>query len=106
MVFGPSTLSFANSDVMGSGGSSAWDQTFMAGVIGPHTTVAIDLGGNIDADPMFVGSGDDPFMLAAGSPCIDTGDNDFVDGILTDILGNPRIINGTVDMGAYEYFVD
>ena len=63
----------------------------------------IDSGNNIDTDPMFVGIGDDPLMLSAGSPSIDTGNNTFVDGILTDILGNPRIANDIVDMGAYEY---
>jgi hypothetical protein len=33
-------------------------RTFMSGIMGPYTTVAVDLGGNIDADPMFVEIGD------------------------------------------------
>lgn len=68
--------------------------------------------GNIDADPMFVdadgadnivGTEDDDLQLTAGSPCIDTGDNAAVPAsVETDIRGRPRIMNGRVDMGAYE----
>lgn len=54
----------------------------------------------ITNDPMFVAT--NVFLLSPGSPCIDTGDNDYVT-TTTDINGNPRIINGTVDMGAYEF---
>jgi hypothetical protein len=59
--------------------------------------------GNIDADPLFVQPGMDNVRLSVGSPCINTGDNGSVPpGITTDIDGNPRIIGGVVDMGAYE----
>jgi len=60
--------------------------------------------GNTSADPKFVGSGD--YHLSPGSPCIDTGMNEdwMLDGI--DLDGNPRIFNGRVDMGAYEYAVN
>jgi len=57
---------------------------------------------NLDnANPLFVGSGD--YHLTASSPCINTGDNDAPDLPSTDKDGNPRIIGGTVDMGAYEF---
>ena len=56
---------------------------------------------NLDnEDPLFVGSGD--YHLTAPSPCINTGDNNAPDLPTTDKDGNPRIIGGTVDMGAYE----
>jgi hypothetical protein len=84
--------------------------------------------GNLNADPVFVdpdGADDDPntledndYRLAAGSPCIDAGDNLAVPvGIATDLDGNPRIVDdpdttdtgspvgavALVDMGPYEH---
>lgn len=55
--------------------------------------------GNIDADPQLV----DRFnpRLRTGSPCVDAGSNVYVK-TATDLAGNPRIQNGTVDMGACE----
>ena len=55
--------------------------------------------GNIDADPQFVDAQN--FLLRVGSPCLDTGNNGYVT-IANDLAGNPRVQNGTVDMGAYE----
>jgi len=56
----------------------------------------------INTNPLFVGGGD--YHLQAGSPCIDRGNNSYVPaGVTTDLDGNPRIQNGTVDLGAYEY---
>lgn len=40
--------------------------------------------------------------LQSNSPCINAGRNDAVNGG-TDLHGSPRIANGTVDMGAYEF---
>jgi hypothetical protein len=68
---------------------------------------------NIDVNPNFVQLGhrdfngtwvEGDYYLLAGSPCIDAGDPDFVpEPNETDIEGRPRVINGRVDMGAYEY---
>ncbi len=57
--------------------------------------------GNIVADPLFVDAENGDYRLRSGSPCIDAGSNAYVVGD-TDLVGNPRIANGTVDMGAYE----
>ncbi|GAI49359.1 unnamed protein product, partial [marine sediment metagenome] len=59
--------------------------------------------GNIDADPLFVDAANADYHLQASSPCIDTGDNTAIPpSVVDDLDGNPRIINGIVDMGAYE----
>lgn len=83
-------------------------------------------GGNIASDPMFVdpdgpddilGTLDDDLRLAAGSPCIDAGDNKSAIslGLTTDLDGNPRFVDDPltadtgwgvapiIDMGAFEY---
>jgi len=57
--------------------------------------------GCIDTDPLLA---DADGRLSAGSPCINTGSNAAVPaGVTTDLDGIPRILNGTVDMGAYEF---
>ena len=56
---------------------------------------------NIDGDPKFVDPAKGDWHLASDSPCVDAGDNAFVEGDL-DLAGNARIRNGCVDIGAYE----
>lgn len=57
-----------------------------------------------NADPLFTDDLNDDFTLQTGSPAIDTGDNSKIPaGIITDLSGNQRIFNTTVDMGAYEF---
>jgi formylglycine-generating enzyme required for sulfatase activity len=58
--------------------------------------------GCITNDPEFVDAAAGNYRLSAASPSIDAGNNDYVVGD-TDLDGNPRIADGTVDMGAYEY---
>jgi len=58
-------------------------------------------GGNIDADPLFVGG--DNFRLSPTSPCINTGGNIAPELPTEDKDGNWRILDVTVDIGAYEY---
>jgi hypothetical protein len=54
-------------------------------------------------DPLFVDEANGDLHLQPSSPCIDAGDNSAPALPTTDIDGNARIINGTVDMGADEY---
>ena len=57
----------------------------------------------INADPQFVNAANGDLHLRLTSPAIDAGDDSAVpEGVTTDLDGNPRIDNGTVDLGAYE----
>ena len=58
--------------------------------------------GNIPGPPQFVDPADGDFRLMRTSPCIDAGNNAYISAT-TDLDGHPRIIGGTVDMGAYEF---
>jgi hypothetical protein len=58
--------------------------------------------GNITSDPKFVNYAGGNLRLQTNSPCINAGDNAYVVGS-TDLDGNPRIVGGAVDIGAYEY---
>ena len=58
--------------------------------------------GNISSDPQFVNAAAGNYHLLGTSPCINAGDNSLVTSA-TDLDGNPRIVLGAVDLGAYEY---
>ena len=113
---------FSYCDIEGCYDDGIWDEA-----------LGVDLGGNIDADPLFVDAGywddngtadeagDDlwvegDYRLMSGSPCIDAGDNLLVaEGTVTDLDGLPRFVDdlctadtgfgegAIVDMGAYEF---
>ncbi|MDI6781244.1 MAG: right-handed parallel beta-helix repeat-containing protein [bacterium] len=55
---------------------------------------------DISVNPRFIGGGN--YHLQANSPCINKGTNTIRDLPETDRDGNPRILQTTVDMGAYE----
>ncbi len=115
-----SSLTLANSIL--------WDNSGSADYILPQGNSSVLTGSTIessnDQNPLFV-SGITPsatpstsgnFRLSAGSPAINSGDNGFIQTDVYDIDGdsnasegapdrdlNPRIVNTTVDRGAYEF---
>ncbi|NLF39582.1 hypothetical protein GX586_09065 [bacterium] len=58
--------------------------------------------GNTNANPLFVDRAAGNYELLPGSPCINTGTNRAWMAGALDFAGNPRIIDGAVDMGCYE----
>lgn len=56
--------------------------------------------GNLNAEPQFV---DVTYMLQSSSPAINAGNNEAIGDYDKDLAGKERVVNGTVDMGAYEY---
>jgi len=61
---------------------------------------------NIDTDPLFLGTPEYPYNLSSASPCINAGTLDIPEWIELypyDLAGNPRVHNGYIDMGAYEW---
>ena len=58
----------------------------------------------IDADALFVDAANNDYHVTWQSPCRNTGDN-FASGLsFEDFEGDPRIVQGTVDMGADEFY--
>jgi hypothetical protein len=57
---------------------------------------------NITNAPQFVNWTNGDFHLLPTSPCVNAGVNAYISQS-TDLDGNPRIVGGRVDLGAYEY---
>ena len=97
----PNSITISYSDIQGG----------EAGIVTNNNGTVNWLEGNINEDPLFGGTGEDPYSLLEYSPCIDAGIPDTTGLNLPpwDIIGNLRIWdgdgNGTaiIDMGAYEY---
>jgi hypothetical protein len=58
---------------------------------------------NIDLSPQFFDPVNGDYHIQGTSPCIAAGTTNAPSLPATDLDGNPRILNGTVDLGCYEY---
>jgi parallel beta-helix repeat protein len=92
-VYGAPSPSFSNNDAFSvEGGDYAGT---CAGKTGQN--------GNISANPRFVNPAKRNYQLRSGSPAINAGSTSAPDLPKKDIAGHPRIVNGKIDMGAYEH---
>ena len=87
----------------GSGASTNhYNSTFSYSCTAPLPSGSYDGGGNKEDDPLFVDAANGNYRLKPNSPCIDQGNQAYVTGDF-DLDGNPRIWNGKVGMGAFEW---
>jgi hypothetical protein len=96
-----SNTRFKNCIIYGNGSTTPFSINGTLG--GPSLQHTISQGGQIS------GINNNPnlksdYTLNPGSPAIDAGNNSYVPSALNlDLNGNPRIVNTTVDIGAFEY---
>jgi hypothetical protein len=94
-VYTPSTIPgfFFNNDVYSDSGA-AYDAT-----CGTPASVS----GNISVDPAFLSREAQNYRLSPGSPVIGAGQTSLSEVPATDLDGNPRVVGGKIDPGAYEF---
>ena len=113
-----SSPTLTNCILWGNGGGALYDTGSIATITVTYSIVQGGYTGvgNVDVDPLFVrspwngpdgvfGTADDDhgdLRLRLESPASNGGSNTAVFGVSTDLAGNPRIQNDTVDLGAYE----
>jgi hypothetical protein len=119
-IFWDNTTAYASQIKVGNSGSATSIQISYSNIQGGKENIISDDNctvewgqGNINANPNFVNSSNlttsegltaDDYHLLDESPCIDTGDPEFItEPNETDIDGNPRISGTKIDMGADEF---
>ena len=101
----PSVLAATNCIVYGNQAPSG--SNYLAGFATELTmsyccTTPLPAGGTNDFtnNPVFVNAATGDYQLQSNSPCINAG---TAAALGTDLDGNPRVVGGFVDLGAYEY---
>jgi hypothetical protein len=89
---GGGAATFSYSIVQGSGGSGSW-----------NPIMGIDGGQNLDVDPLLLSVANRDVRLRPGSPAIGAGNNGAPMLPATDFDGEPRILDGVVEIGADEF---
>ncbi len=81
-------------------------QTFTAG--SPNITLAADNDGNVEGTNYvrFIDPTAGNFQLQYESACVNAGNNSYMTVSETDLAGNPRLCEQTIDIGAYEFAFD
>lgn len=102
-------VSFKNTIIRTSGGSSNWN----GGIFNDFNLapMSINLGGNLDIDPLFEDAAGEDYALSDESQAIDMGDNSLYNSgtipdlsmFISDLDGNDRIQGDAIDLGAYEF---
>ena len=89
--------------VGGSNGTWIWKNVTYATFAAYQTASGNDANGFVGLDPLLVNPTSGDLHINAGSPAINAGENlPSVQMGTMDFDGNPRIIGGTVDLGADE----
>ncbi len=92
-----------NCILYGNFSSSGLANNFFQGVLTNCCSTPLPSGqGNFTNPPAFMNQVLGDFHLQSNSPCINAGNNAYVMSA-NDIDGNPRVLGGTVDVGAYEF---
>lgn len=85
----------ANEEILDAGPNSIVANSILQNSFSGNATNVFNL------DPQFVDAPDGDFSLSPTSPAINNGDGSYVDENL-DLLRQPRVLNGNVDLGAIE----
>ena len=94
------TASSSGNDVYGPSGSLYAYNTLSSFTDWTESSNCLDYD---SALPLFTDAAVGDYTLAEYSQAINRGNNSYILGYDTDLAGNPRIVNGIVDLGAYEF---
>jgi parallel beta-helix repeat protein len=84
--------------------AAQWGSNYDSATLSYCCTTPLPTGGtgNFTNAPLFIDPTAGNYRLQSNSPCINAGTNYYAPGS-ADLDGRPRIVGGTVDIGAYEY---
>lgn len=95
------SIVFDNADALGASNYSGTIFTYSC-----TTPMPTNGTGNQFSAPGFVNGPANNYRLQPWSPCIDRGMNQSWREAGADVEGSPRIVNGRIDLGAYEFHFD
>ncbi|MCB9434115.1 MAG: hypothetical protein H6668_19255, partial [Ardenticatenaceae bacterium] len=102
-IFWNNTANTSGPNIYVWSGAHNWSYSIIPGQSGTGIIGADPQFEDADGEDNIPGTLDDNFRLLEASPAVDAGDNSAVPLNAYDLDGNPRIMNSTVDMGAYEF---